>query len=179
MIFRSTKQGMPSAIALYLLTEAQLVPEPPWPTFPSFIAQCVPIQHGTSHWPLGVSCPGCAPSQPPGCQDSVRRWKVLNLEKAVLSNNQNTMFLILNPKYSTIPVTRWKINSMQPNPGHFVSVLSHEHHVVNAHTGVTAGFKKNTFHYIWPTFLHAGLKTPRKAIEVVAICIFICEQNGT
>lgn len=109
----------------------------PWPTSHSFIVQCDPIQHGKSHWPLGVTFPGYAPSQslvhpqPPGWQDRIRRWRVLDFVKALLLiNNQNTIMLILNPKSSTIPATRRKINSIQANPGHFVSVLYHEHHVV-------------------------------------------------
>ena len=56
---------MHNAIAHLQLTDAQPVPEqqPPASFPPSSHAECDAIWSGISLWSVGVSCPGCVPSQ--------------------------------------------------------------------------------------------------------------------
>ena len=64
----NTKQVMHNAIAHHVPTDAQLVPEqqyapPPPPTPPSLYTGHDVTWYGIPLWPVGVSCPGCVPSQ--------------------------------------------------------------------------------------------------------------------
>ena len=86
----------------------------PQPTLPVYIPNMTSDGMEYPLWPVWVSCPSCVPCQLPmhqAGQASVRTWRILDCLATT-----KTIIFIPNPKHSTTPATRKKINCINNLP---------------------------------------------------------------
>lgn len=108
-------------ITLYRVTDVQPGPEQRQPSqlsHPVLLFRMMPFRYRTSLWSVWVSSSSSVPSQLflhtqfLSGKGSERRWKALDKHCSVTTkaSEQRCFFFLMNPKHSTIPASRNKMN---------------------------------------------------------------------